>query len=222
MKDQKNPIYYSGYRKEMLSFIPSGSKNILEVGCAEGNFLTQLSMDGTELWGVEPDAASAAIASQKLHKVLNFPLEEAINKLPDQYFDAIIFNDVLEHMHYPEENLRLIRSKLKSSGRIIASIPNFRYVRSLFQVVVKRNWNYTDHGILDYTHFRFFTRKSIIRMFNESGYGTETIKGINPTRSIKFHLLVYLFCLLTFSNQLDMLYMQFAVVAGIRTPSEKG
>jgi len=80
-------------------------------------------------------------------------------------------------------------------------------------VVVKRNWQYADSGILDHTHFRFFTRKSIISMFRESGYRIKTIKGINRTKSIKFHLLALIFCVLTLSNQLDMLYLQFAVVA---------
>ena len=216
--DQNNSGYYSGERKEMISFIPSGCKKILEVGCAEGNFLHQLKDEETELWGIEPNIESALIAGTKLYKVLNNSLEEALEKLPDNYFDAIILNDVLEHMLHPAENLKHLKSKLNITGQIIASIPNFRYVKSLFQVVVKRKWKYTDYGILDYTHFRFFTRKSIISMFEDSGYDIKTIRGINRTKSIKFHLLTILFCVFTLSNQLDMLFMQFAVVAKLKHP----
>ena len=69
--DQNNSGYYSGERKEMISFIPSGCKKILEVGCAEGNFLHQLKDEETELWGIEPNIESALIAGTKLYKVLN-------------------------------------------------------------------------------------------------------------------------------------------------------
>ena len=209
--------YYNGYRKEMIAFIPASSKIILEVGCAQGNFSFQFKNQSTELWGIEPDIESAKIASTKLFKVLNFSLEEALEKLPDNYFDAIIFYDVLEHLLYPTENLIGIKAKLKPSGQIIASIPNFRYIKSLFQIVVKKTWRYSDSGILDYTHFRFFTRKSIISMFEDSGYEIQTIKGINRTKSIKFHLLSILFSVLTISNQLDMLFLQFAVAAKSRS-----
>jgi 2-polyprenyl-3-methyl-5-hydroxy-6-metoxy-1,4-benzoquinol methylase len=211
--EQTNSIYYSGYRKEMLEFIPADCKKILEIGCSEGNFLNQIKAEDTELWGVEPDIKSAQIAGTKLYRVLNIPIEEALDLLPDHYFDAIVLNDVLEHMLFPDGILKHIKLKLKPGGLIISSIPNFRYIKSLFKVVVKRKWEYADHGILDYTHFRFFTRKSIISMFIECGYEIKNIKGINRTKSIKFHLLAFIFCILTLSNQLDMLYMQFAVVA---------
>lgn len=216
--EQDRTIYYTGCRKEMIPFVPAGSKKILEVGCGEGNFINQLKSDGAELWGVEPDEDSARMAGTKLFKVLNNTIEEALRNLPDKYFDAVILNDVLEHMLYPDDNLRKLKAKLSASGHIVASIPNFRYVKSLFQVVVKGNWKYRDHGILDQNHFRFFTRKSIRAMFEDTGYDVITLKGINRTKSIKFHLLVLLFSLLTLTNHLDMLYLQFAVVAQNKNP----
>lgn len=211
--EQDRSIYYTGCRKEMLVFIPSGCKAILEIGCAEGNFLNQVKGSGAELWGVEPDKKAARIAGTKYFKVLNGTLEEALEELPDKYFEAVILNDVLEHMLHPDDNLRKLKSKLTSSGQIVASVPNFRYVKNLFQVVVKGSWRYSDHGILDRTHIRFFTRKSVIAMFEENGFEIISIKGINRTKSIKFHLLVFLFSLLTVANQLDMLFLQFAVAA---------
>lgn len=213
MAEQNRSIYYTGCRREMIPFVPAGSKKILEIGCGEGNFLNQFKRDDTELWGVEPDDKAARIAGTKLFRVLNSTIEQALEKLPDGYFDAVVLNDVIEHMLYPGDNLKRLKTKLSPSGRIIASVPNFRYIKSLFQIVVKGKWEYRDHGILDQTHFRFFTRKSIISMFQENGYDIEAIKGINRTKSIKYHLLPVLFSLFTLSNQLDMLFLQFAVVA---------
>ena len=210
---QKDISYYGNYRKEMLPFVPANAKKILEVGCGEGKFSIQLKSEGAELWGLEPDQRSAALAKEKLFKVITTTLEEALNELPENYFDVIIFNDVLEHMLHPKENLKLLRSKLNSKGRVVTSIPNFRYIKNLFLVVVKGRWDYTESGILDYTHFRFFTKKSLGLFFQESGFEIETVKGINKTKSIKYQLLAAVFSLLTLRDQFDTLYLQMAVVA---------
>ena len=122
-------------------------------------------------------------------------------------------NDVLEHMFYPKDNLKLLHAKLNSNGKIVASIPNFRYIKNLFQIVVKGKWNYTDSGILDYTHFRFFTQKSILSLFQDSGYEVAVIKGINKTKSVKYFIICCLFSLITLRNQFDTLYLQIAVMA---------
>ncbi|MDP1727135.1 MAG: class I SAM-dependent methyltransferase [Bacteroidota bacterium] len=207
--------YYGSNRSEMLAFIPLTAQKILEIGCGEGSFSKQLIAQGIECWGIEPDDASAERAASKLFKVIHAKLEDAIHQIPENYFDVIIFNDVLEHMLYPKDNLKLLKSKLSESGKIITSIPNFRYIKNLFQVAVKGEWEYTDSGILDYTHFRFFTQKSSKKLFEECGYKVEMIKGINPTKSIKYQLLAFIFSLLTLTNQFDTLYLQIALVAKI-------
>ncbi len=213
---EKDNSYYENYRNEMLLFIPASAKKILEVGCGEGRFSLQIKNKNTELWGLEPDQRSAEIAKGKLFKVIHATLEEAIDQLPNKYFDAIIFNDVLEHMFYPKENLKLLRSKLSTEGRIVASIPNIRYIKNLYLYLVKGTWEYTESGIMDYTHFRFFTKKSNGPFFKDCGYEIETMKGITGTKSIKYQLLALLISLLTLRNQFDTLYLQMAVVAKVQ------
>lgn len=61
----KEITYYANARVEMLRFIPSSAKKILEFGCGQGNFSAQLIKDGVETWGVEPDPLSYQEASQK-------------------------------------------------------------------------------------------------------------------------------------------------------------
>jgi hypothetical protein len=74
---------------------------------------------------------------------------------------------------------------------------------------LKKDWQYKDDGILDITHFRFFTKKSIERMFTNAGYKIVSIEGINPTGSIKVKLLGWL----SFGLFADAKFMQFATVA---------
>lgn len=206
-------MYYAQTRFEMLPFVPDKAKKILEVGCGQGIFSARLMKDGVETWGVEPNIVSAKMASKKLFKVLTETLDGALSELPDNYFDVIIFNDVLEHLLYPWEDLKRVKSKLIMEGIVVSSIPNVRYSKNLFNLLFKKNWKYTENGILDITHFRFFTKKSIKTLYKKSGYTVHKIKGVNITKSFLFFPFAILFNILFLFTQLDMFYMQFAVVA---------
>lgn len=75
----------------------------------------------------------------------------------------------------PWDTLRKPKPLLAPQGKVIASIPNVRYRRVLVDLVFRGDWKYTNVGILDRTHLRFFTKKGIYRLFTESGYRVELI-----------------------------------------------
>jgi hypothetical protein len=85
-------------------------------------------------------------------------------------FDCIVFNDVLEHMIDPWSVLATTRSLLSARGVVVASIPNIRHVSVLLPLLVRGRWSYMEWGVLDRTHLRFFTRRSMISMFEGAGY----------------------------------------------------
>lgn len=202
--------YYDSVREDMLKYIPRDVKKTLEFGCGSGGF-SGLVKDkfGAEVWAVEIDEQSAKTAAQKLDKVINCDAHEAIDKLPDDYFDCIIFFDILEHLVDPYGLLCVLKTKLTKEGVIVASIPNIRYYRSFVKLVVHGDWDYKDHGILDKTHLRFFTYKSIVKLFNELAFEISEIEGIHPTSSRTFKLLN----MLLLGAIGDIRYKHFAVVA---------
>ena len=159
VKIEKEKSYYQGDRQDMLRFIPPFSKRILEVGCGEGAFAQKLLYEDREIWGVELNKTAAKRASEVLYKVYVDAIENVINDLPDRYFDLIIFNDVLEHLNDPRGVLLKIRQKLIYEGKIIASIPNLRFAKVMFNLIVKQDFTYTEMGILDSTHLRFLQLK---------------------------------------------------------------
>jgi 2-polyprenyl-3-methyl-5-hydroxy-6-metoxy-1,4-benzoquinol methylase len=209
----KKEAYYMNVRPEMLAFIPKTAKKILEIGCGEGNFSAQLVSDETETWAVEPDKPSAKKAAEKLQKVLVGTIDEKLDELPDDYFDVIIMNDVIEHLLEPWDDIQKLKSKLKTEGLFISSIPNVRYAKNLFKVLFHRDWKYTDDRILDITHYRFFTKKSIRRLWEENGYSIQKMKGVNMTKSFAFFPFAVLFNILFLGSQLDIFFMQYATVA---------
>jgi len=205
--------YYNLDRKEMLDFIPGKPEKILEAGCGSGNFGAALKEKfNAEITGIELFESAAKEAITKLDKVICGNLEEKIDNAENNYYDLIIFNDVLEHLYDPWAILKKSAEKLAKGGKVVASIPNIRHLYTMFDIVIKKDFKYTDAGILDKTHLRFFTKKSIIRMFDECGYKIIKIQGTNGMKSFKFKILN----ILSFGFLKETSYLQFAVVAALK------
>ena len=206
--------YFYNPRTEMLKFIPRNAVCILDVGCGEGSFLRSLKAEGREIWGVEMNAEAAEKANEVCDFVLTGSFEEVFEQLPVKHFDCIIFNDVLEHMYAPWEVLSQVKSLLSDEGVIVSSIPNFRYISNLIlEIVWKGEFRYKpEGGILDDTHIRFFTSKSIVRMYNEQGFEIVMHEGIKPCKSWKEKLFIFL----SFGILKDARFKQFATVAKVR------
>ena len=71
------------------------------------------------------------------------------------------------------------RPLLSPTGVVVASIPNVRTIAVVLDLVVRGNWTYRDLGVLDRTHLRFFTARSIRSLFADSGFSVERMEGIN-------------------------------------------
>ncbi|GAA4281256.1 class I SAM-dependent methyltransferase [Gaetbulibacter aestuarii] len=207
--DNKPQGYYDNIRSEMLQFLPPDAQCVLDVGCGNGAFaLVIKKQNDAEVWGIEFTEGPGNEAKDVLDQVFVGRCEDYMDDLPENYFDAIYFNDVLEHLVDPYEVLKRVKSKLKPEGVIISSIPNVRHFNTFKRVLFNKDWRYEDYGVMDRTHLRFFTKKSIRRMYEDLGYNVLIHKGINRSKSIK----PYLFYALTLFTQLDMQYVQFATV----------
>ena len=166
---EKANSYFSNSRPEVQQFVSENAKKILDVGCAAGFLGYALKIkNNAEVWGVEINEEAGKKALNKIDKVIIKPIEEAIDDLPENYFDTIVCADVLEHLPYPEEVLIKLKNKLKLSGEIIISLPNIMHY-SVILSLLDGNFSYTEAGILDKTHLRFFTKKSINEMLDRCG-----------------------------------------------------
>ncbi len=209
----KESDYYGGVRSEMLKYFPEGACTMLDVGCGEGLFgKTAKERFGAEVWGIDINKSSIQQAELNLDNAFFGDVSQLFDVLPDKHFDVIYFNDVLEHMVDPYSLLENIKSKLGATGLVVASIPNIRYHRVLTQILLKRDFKYEKAGVMDETHMRFFTQKSIKRMFVNAGYEPVTLEAINKGKSIRplFYQLVSLGLI-----GRDISYPQFAVTARI-------
>lgn len=195
----------------MQSLVPMSARRILDVGCAEGLFGAALATRPSapeEVWGCDVRDDLGCESGGAYHRLLRGTFPDDV-ELPCGYFDCVVFNDVLEHMVDPWMAVRRTAGLLRPNGRVVASIPNIRHAGVSVKLLLHGRWEYSDWGILDRTHLRFFTRASIISMFSGGGFTVETIVPINIGREGKLMTGLRLAGRLT----TDLRAAQYAVVA---------
>jgi ubiquinone/menaquinone biosynthesis C-methylase UbiE len=170
--------YFSCDRPELVPLIPAEATRILEVGCGEGRFANTLRAarpaSRLEIVGVEVNEAAGQVARSVLDRLIVGNVEQ-LEVNYDNYFDCVVFADVLEHLVDPWNMLRRARRFLKDGGRIVASIPNVQHW-SVLANLFRGRWDYAEYGIMDNTHLRFFTRTSIRNLFESTGFGAVEIR----------------------------------------------
>jgi 2-polyprenyl-3-methyl-5-hydroxy-6-metoxy-1,4-benzoquinol methylase len=164
--------YYSEDRDDMAALIEAGDNVVLEIGCGKGNtgLILREKNTASKLVGVEINPEMAAAAGKVFDQVICGNVEDM--ELPGKYgpYDYVICGDVLEHLHNPWATLKKVHMVVKPGGFIIASIPTIRNWRVMRDLVFKGEFTYRESGTLDITHLRFFTKKSIRKLFEESNF----------------------------------------------------
>jgi len=163
----------------MIKFLPERYSAVLEIGCGTGKFIGHLKEKASECWGIEQNKLSADEASVIADKMLIGFYQDVQEEVPNEHFDLIVCNDVLEHIENHEWFLKSLLTKLNDKGTLVLSVPNVRFLPNLFEILIQKDWRYRDAGILDQTHLRFFTKKSLSRTLQNAGWQIETIQGIN-------------------------------------------
>lgn len=199
-------------RRMMQKFVPDSAERMLDVGCNTGGFGAALKASrALEVWGVEPNVGAAEYASTFLDHVVTDMFTQS-TRVPDNYFDVVVFNDVLEHIVDPWEALQIASKKLRAGGCVVASLPNILHQDNLLHMLREKDFRYEPIGIRDRTHLRFFTRKSSIRLFEESGFRVSAVEGVNEdwwSPNLMRRLIYKIF-----GKQLEETkYIQYAIVA---------
>jgi SAM-dependent methyltransferase len=176
---EKSRDYYQGVNWDLLDLLPrEPSGRVLELGCAAGRLGELLKQEGyaAEVVGVECTAASEE-ARRYLEVVHQADIETW--EFPESYrgyFGALIFGDVLEHLRDPWKTLQRLTPLLRPGGVVVASLPNVRYLGVVLPLLFCGRWTYVSSGVLDETHLRFFTRRSMRELFTRAGYEVEVLR----------------------------------------------
>ena len=166
--------YEDSYNTMVEQFLQHPPRMALDVGCNTGRLGEAIKKQYPDsvTWGIEPDAGAAAIASQRLPRVLATPIEDvdwAAEGVGIGTFDTVFLLDVLEHIYDPWKTLLALRGMLAEGAQVLVSIPNMRNIL-LMQDLANGTFRYRPVGLLDITHIRFFTRDDLMRTFYQTGF----------------------------------------------------
>jgi len=149
---------------------PPGS-DVLDVGTADGHPVVEgLRARGCRVWGVEIDGEAAAAAAPLCEQMVVGNVEhlDLTSTFGDRKFDVVLCLDVLEHLLEPLDTLKRLKDLLTPTGIVVASIPNVTHAAVRLQLL-DGAFTYTDTGLLDRTHVRFFDRTEVTALFDDAG-----------------------------------------------------
>ena len=187
-----NPISYQQQRPILFKHLDFVG-DVLDVGCNAGANLNYLINNFNNVgftMGLDYNEEAIAFAKKSLShaKVCNLNnLVELETLIKNQSFDTIIIADVLEHILYPLDVVKILFSRLKPNGKIIISVPNTGYYTTLINFFL-RKWPRNDRGIYDKTHIHFFFKRNLIELLPPNAH----FKLINRTFKLVEHKSVFL------------------------------
>lgn len=170
MYSAKTGEYFSLERELFINAITGTNLTLLDVGCGTGALGKWLRTNRyCTVYGIEINETAFKEAEKNLDGVIRGNIELIELPYADEFFDAIVMGDVLEHLIEPVTAIKKLRAKLKKGGHMYISVPNIRHWKEVINLVFRDKWEYTPWGILDYTHLRFFTKKSIRDLLEKNG-----------------------------------------------------
>ena len=156
---------------------------VLDIGAADGSVARPLVERGCRVWAIEADPEAAAKARSVCERVIVGDVEhlDLVEAVEGTRFDVVLLLDVLEHLRDPLAALERARELLAPTGRVIVSIPNVAH-GAVRVSLMSGSFNYTETGLLDSSHLRFFDRRSAERLVRSAGL--RIIERLRVTRGL--------------------------------------
>jgi 2-polyprenyl-3-methyl-5-hydroxy-6-metoxy-1,4-benzoquinol methylase len=126
-------------------------------------------------------AKAAKRAADVLTQVLTGNIDAIDLPFPPDTFDLLILGDVLEHLVDPGASLARLVPLLKPGGQVLASVPNIAHWQVVAGLILGR-FDYTDQGVMDRTHLRWFTPKSLRALLESAGLETDRVQALGWRR----------------------------------------
>lgn len=164
---------------------------VFEGGVSSGYFARVLVEAGYTVDGAEIDPAAAAEAARVCRQVVVGDLAELdLDRIAPAY-DGLVFGDTLEHLADPVALLRRLRPRLAPGGALVVSIPNIANWAVRLGLLAGR-FRYTERGILDRTHLRFYTARTVREMLAEAGFRTDELVATVPVPLVGWRPVLWL------------------------------
>ncbi|HLC63947.1 MAG TPA: class I SAM-dependent methyltransferase [Patescibacteria group bacterium] len=141
-------------------------RNILDIGCGSGFFLSSLAATDLSLFGLEKNPDLVALARKANPGMPIFDsVAENLHTVVDKKMDTITMLDVLEHLQDDDLIIKQVYNQLLEAGRLIIVVPAYRFL----------------YGKRDRTlgHYRRYLKKDLVNLLKKNGFKIHLIRHWN-------------------------------------------
>jgi glycosyltransferase involved in cell wall biosynthesis len=172
-------IPYSSHAMALAKVQQVGPKTLLDIGCGPGHIARECEQLGVQVTGLDREPPTL----NSMSHFVAWDLEAGLPPIDPLGFDVILMLDVIEHLTSPEDFLLGLRHvsgvahETSTMPVIVLTTPNVAFLGMRLNILLGR-FTYGERGILDITHKRLFTRKSLLSTLDECGYDVTTVEGV--------------------------------------------
>jgi 2-polyprenyl-3-methyl-5-hydroxy-6-metoxy-1,4-benzoquinol methylase len=151
---------------------------VLDLGCATGSFLAEVTSRGAKGFGIDLNREAIAVARARLPEVAFHAGVAADQPFPGVRFDAIVMVDFIEHVRDPEAELRIIREWMHDDSRLVVSTPR---ADSLLRRSMGMRWpQYREE------HLAYLSRAGVVSLMSRAGLRVESIRPTHKTLTLAY------------------------------------
>jgi 2-polyprenyl-3-methyl-5-hydroxy-6-metoxy-1,4-benzoquinol methylase len=172
---QPDPPHQPLYLETMLRHLraDAGIRDVLDVGCGDGNFAASLAEAGFSMHGIDPSVGGVSKARER-YPAIRFAEASAYDNLLSPFgrsepFDAIVTIEVIEHLYSPRTLCRRVLESLKPGGLFIVTTPYWGYVKNVLLALTDRI-DRSLTALWEGGHIKHFSYRSLRRLGEEQGF----------------------------------------------------
>ena len=145
-------------KAKILNQLQPTNRNLLDIGCGTGDFLTKMKTENWNVVGVEPNIQASQFALNK-----GVIVHQETTNLVSNCYDVITMWHVLEHIHDLDFQISELKRLLAPNGVLIIAVPNFKSYDAKYY---GRYWAAFDVP----RHLWHFSKSAIKSLFDNPGF----------------------------------------------------
>ena len=168
-------LEYDSSHTRALDSVKGGAR-ILDIGCGRGFVAELMAQKAGHVTGLDQYAPETSAKANVEFRKWNIDAEPC--PVDVSQYDQVFLLDVIEHLRDPEVFMESLRARaVGKRPEIVLTTANVAFFVTRLMLLLGQ-FNYGRKGILDRTHTRLFTFRSLRELFEQTGYEIREVRGI--------------------------------------------